>query len=460
VAKASPPPIIRFPHTSFALLKSRLLADSPNEAFAVLFGKSIQVGSQKIIKVLDTVFAGPDDYLGQGSGHVRLKQSFVYDLLCDLSERLDADTIIDVHTHPFSHGRVGFSGIDDQDEIRFGRFLFDKFPDISYASIVLSQSEYSARLWNISKKRPTETAALIRTQTAFEQWRSSDFADPSGDEGERASESLFERAALVLGTDTIRKITATQRIAVVGVGGLGSCIAENLVHMGFNKIDLIDPDVLELSNVSRVVGATYAAAILNEAKVDVIKKHLVAINPDAEIGAHQCDIRDELVEQYIAIADWLIVATDNHTSRFHAQLLSQKYFVPLISAGVNISVIDGKVTDMSGEIIVARIGDGLCLNCLGRLNAAKIASESHPSSEIRSGLVTKGYVAGADVKEPAVKTLNSILSSLLVDTLVNQYTQRQHHVPILVYESNNSPAIFEDSVSLDRRNKNCFNCAL
>jgi hypothetical protein len=137
-----------------------------------------------------------------------------------------------------------------------------------------------------------------------------------------------------------------------------------------------------------------------------------------------------------------------------------KFFVPLISAGVNISVKDGKITDISGEVITVRIGDRLCLNCLGRINSAKIASETHPAAEVRDTLVQRGYVSGADVKEPAVKTLNSVVSSILVDVLLNQYTGRQQHFPILVFENNSVPTIYADILSPSVRNKDCFTCGL
>ncbi len=65
-----------------------------------------------------------------------------------------------------------------------------------------------------------------------------------------------------------------QVISIVGVGGLGSIIAEHLIHMGFHEINLIDPDVLEVSNLNRVVGAYYEDAQQKRYKVDVVKRHL------------------------------------------------------------------------------------------------------------------------------------------------------------------------------------------
>ncbi len=256
----------------------------------------------------------------------------------------------------------------------------------------------------------------------------------------------------------MRTIMHDQVISIVGVGGLGSIVAEHLIHMGFHEINLIDPDVLEMSNMNRVVGAYYRDAEQKLAKVDVVKRHLTNINPNAAVLACKKDVHDKEAERVLALSDWIIVATDNHSSRLRAQELSVQYFVPLLSLGVNITVKAEKVEDMSGEVITARVGDYLCLHCLHRINPIKVASEQHPDQVIREELVKRGYVTGKDIKEPAVKTLNTSVATMAVEVLINQYTDVREHVPILVYENNGHMSIYEDRESVELRNKQCFLC--
>src|SRR5258706_681202 len=134
-----------------------------------------------------------------------------------------------------------------------------------------------------------------------------------------------------------------QVVSIIGVGGLGSVVAEHLIHMGFHEINLIDPDVLEMSNLNRVVGAYYEDAEQKRAKVDVVKRHLTNINPKATVVAYKKDVHEKEVESVLALSDWMIVATDNHSSRLKAQELSLQYFVPLVSVRVNITVKEHKV---------------------------------------------------------------------------------------------------------------------
>ena len=450
---------IRFPQAAFARLRDGLLRDPRNEAFALLFGRREAVAGCTVIRVIQTHFPVDRDYENRSIAHLRLRREYVYDRLVEMQASTEADTVIDVHTHPFSARGAMFSGQDDADETAFYRWLTDTLNDVHYASIVLSQTDYSARLWLRSDNRIFHEQASVLAQTAVEQWPNA--AEP-GPPDERMtamdpSEGFLARSVLALGLDALTQIVHDQQIAVIGVGGLGSAIAENLVHSGFHHIHLVDHDWVEPTNLNRIVGASAADARSKRPKVQVVGEHLRRINPEALIEAHPSAIEDEGLLPALAQCDWHLLATDNHASRFAAQRIALRFGIPLISAGVNIQVAHGQIEDMSGEVITARWGDGFCLSCLGRINPTQVAAETVPG--LGGELARRGYVAGREVKEPAVKTLNAILAARAVDALVNQYTGRQTQAPILVYEDNQMPSMYPDTESLVRRPKDCFHCA-
>lgn len=451
----NPTASIRFPQGAFGDLRAELLDDTSRESFALLLGKREAAGPRHIVRVRDVLHPAPDDYRSQGIAHLGLEKAFVYGALAEVEGRHDVDTLIDVHTHPFSASGARCSGTDDRDERQFSAFLADRFEGVGFGSVVLSRSDYAARLWQPGNGAPRPLAAELRTQTPLEAW-------PAADDGARApgqlDEQFLARSILALGVDTLRRIVDRQSVAIVGVGGLGSLVAENLVHMGFRDLHLIDPDCLELTNLNRVVGAYHDDAVARRPKVDVVRGHLTRINPNARVTAHQRDVHDADLEEVLAGVHWIVVATDSHASRARAQELALRYAVPLVSAGVNITVDDGTITDMSGEVIVSRWGDRLCLGCLGRLDPLRVAVERAPDAETSRQLVARGYVTGLDVKQPAVKTLNASVAALAVDVLVNQYTGRQRHAPILVVENNHLPAIYPDARSVEGRAKLCYAC--
>src|SRR6266581_4406152 len=420
--------LIKFKHGDLAYLRARILEDLSREHFAVLLGKTQKIDGYTIINVIDLLFPARSDYNQQNVAFLRIKKDFIHKALVELTNRYDVDTIIDVHTHPFSQGSVSFS----------------------------------ATVWTFSSGSIAARRALLKTQTSPENIVSSDFHEDTDEQYEKTAvtgvEGFFNRGALVLGLDVMRQIMHNQVISIVGADGLGSIVAEHLIHMGFHEINLIDPDVLEMSNLNRVVGAYYEDAQQKLYKVDVVKRHVTKINPQATVLTCKRDVHDKKVERVLTLSDWIIVATDNHSSRLRTQELSVKYFVPLVSVGVNITVKDNSVEDMSGEVITARVGDYLCLNCLKRINPIKVASERHPDKTIREELVKRGYVTGKDIKEPAVKTLNTYVATMAVEVLVNQYTEVRRHIPILVYENNGYMSIYEDRESVQLRNKHCFTC--
>ena len=458
---SKPKCIIKFKNGDFSRLREALLKDLSREYFAVLLGKFESAAGNDLINIHEIIFTPLNKYNVQRQAFLKLKKDFIHKALVEVTNRLDVDTILDVHTHPSCKNRVSFSSIDDSDESTFFKFIIDNF-DLHYASIVLSRNEYSARIWkNENKKQFMPNKAVIKTQLQNERINSSDFDDSfDGDETElfNKKDSIFNRSVLALGLDTMRQIVNNQVVSVMGVGGLGSIIAEHLIHMGFHCINLVDHDIVEISNLNRIVGPSYEDALKGRNKVDAVKDHLMKINPNASVSSYALDINNSKIDDIILHSDWILVGTDNHSSRYEIQHLAFKYFVPFITAGVNITVNNHQIEDISGEVITVRMGDNYCLNCLGRVNFTKMAYENHPNKEIRDELVKRGYVTGSDVKEPAVKTLNSMLATMAVDELINQYTGIHKYRPILVYENNKHICIYEDTESLENRALNCFTC--
>ena len=85
--------------------------------------------------------------------------------------------------------------------------------------------------------------------------------------------------------------------------------------MGFQHIALFDDDKLEISNLNRVVGAYYTDAMDNMFKVDAAANHLRAINPKYDVRPYRLSVHAPEAEGILANADWILVGTDNHSSR-------------------------------------------------------------------------------------------------------------------------------------------------
>src|SRR5437870_9270066 len=179
--------LIKFKHGDLARLRASILEDLSREQFAVLLRKTQKIDGYTIINVIDLLFPGQSDYNQQNVAFLRIKKDFIHKALVELTNRYDVDTIIDVHTHPFSQAAVSFSATDDGDERTFFRFLKETFEGIHYASIVFSQRKYSARVWTLSSGSIVAKRALLKTQTSPENIASADFHEYTDEQYEKTA---------------------------------------------------------------------------------------------------------------------------------------------------------------------------------------------------------------------------------------------------------------------------------
>ena len=161
-------PRIRFKHRALADLRTEVLTEDGRESFAVLLAKRQMIGKTEIFTVRDARFPKPDDYLERKTTFLRLRKEFSHSVLAEVVNRMDVDTLIDVHTHPFAAEAVQFSGLDNLDERCFTGFIGEHLDGIHYASIVFSQKRYQARVWTTEGDRPHPVRARIGTQTCLE----------------------------------------------------------------------------------------------------------------------------------------------------------------------------------------------------------------------------------------------------------------------------------------------------
>jgi len=120
---------------------------------------------------------------------------------------------------------------------------------------------------------------------------------------------LFNRAELLLGSDVMEAVVGTRAI-VFGVGGVGSWCAECLVRSGVGKLTIVDSDRVCVTNINRQLMAT--TKTVGQVKVEVLKKRLLEINPDAEITALQKIYDQETADEFdLNQYDYIIDAIDS-----------------------------------------------------------------------------------------------------------------------------------------------------
>jgi hypothetical protein len=314
---------------------------------------------------------------------------------------------VDWHTHPGDGRGVGFSSTDDRSEQELAAYLSRKIPGTFYASVVMNGRAIAARMWESGNGQP----APVRVPPP-------DLENPLPPSREAAPVSLdarFDRQVRAFGLEFQRRL-GSLKVGLVGLGGLGSILAEQLARLGVRDWVLVDPDEVDGSSLNRLVGATARDVEEEVAKVHVAARNIRRIEPKATIKAFACSAFAPRALRQLKGCDLLIAATDNDASRLALNALACQYLIPLVHVGVNLQVKgDGGFEDISGEFAIPPLGTW-CLLCAGIIDSQRAAWDLARPEE-RALLVERGYLPGTPA--PAVYHLNGVVASLAAAEIHN-----------------------------------------
>lgn len=139
----------------------------------------------------------------------------------------------------------------------------------------------------------------------------------------------FSRTELVLG-DSIQKLFCSH-IAVFGIGGVGSYVAEALARCGVGKLTLVDSDNVSASNINRQIIALNST--VGKPKTSVMKDRIADINPDAQVFCHNMFFTAENADcMDFSQFDYVVDAIDTVSSKLLIAQICDKLNIPLISS--------------------------------------------------------------------------------------------------------------------------------
>ena len=189
---------------------------------------------------------------------------------------------------------------------------------------------------------------------------------------------IFQRQALVVGGPG-QEILAGARVAVVGLGGGGSHVVQQLAHLGIGEIIVIDPDRVETTNRHRLVGLTRLDVWLKRRKVDVMYRLVQRIGNGSRCRRIAQKVPEPVAVEAIKQADIIVGCLDNLHARLDLQELSWRFLIPYVDIGVSIRAVEGcgesdPRVSIGGNVITL-IPGGFCLWCCGFLSDEKLALE-------------------------------------------------------------------------------------
>ena len=207
-------------------------------------------------------------------------------------------------------------------------------------------------------------------------------------------------------------------VGIVGCGGTGSAVAEQLVRLGVRRFSLVDADELSHSNVTRVYGSTLED--VGRQKVDVLANQIAKIAPKAQIKTISAMITEQDAAKDLLTCDIVFGCTDDNAGRLILSRLATYFIIPIIDCGVLLSSgNDGLLRGIDCRITTLIPGQA-CLVCRGRIDIARATSESlSPGERIR--LENEGYAPALGQTEPAVVSFTSLTAAWAVSEMLERF---------------------------------------
>lgn len=396
-------------------LEAHLFRDDHDEHGAVIAAGVARVGDR--MRLLGRhVFLAEDGvgYVAGQRGYRMLTGEFVRDqaLFC----RDEQLAYLAVHNH-FGRDSVEFSGDDLRSHERGYPALRDVTRGQIVGGVVFAKNAAAGDLWLESGRAPLR---LVRALGAniIEMY-------PQLPARPRGASAEYDRQARLFG-DRGQALLGRQRVGVIGLGGVGSLVAEYLSRLGIGTLVLVDPDRLEPSNLPRVVGSTRRDAMLPltgpnapagvrkraarvaRLKVDIANREAQRGRSGIEVVRHPKSVTADDVARDLAACDYLFLAADSMQARLVFNALVHQYLIPGTQLGAKVPV-----DEKSGEVgrvfsVVRPIMPGeTCLSCNGLISASKLQEEALTSEERRA----QRYVDEPDIPAPSVITLNAVAAA-------------------------------------------------
>lgn len=309
--------------------------------------------------------------------------------------------LVPVHLHSHPDGSPDFSAYDDMQEADLHGWLDQQGQPLLLSLVCARDAMPRARLWHGHSHE--RCRVRIGLQTIFSPEESVSTL-PALDR-QRAFGKHFTDAAAGLS------------VGIVGLGGVGMPVAEQLARSGFRRFVFMDPDKVEVVNLNRLSGLR--CRDVGRFKTDVataaVKRGCNSVGTAASVRTCRADINTASARQRALLGrcDLILALTDDELSRIRCLTLALEHGAEYLQAGVRIGQDAGAIDSIKTEVTGAETGR-YCPICSGRLDPgqASIEARRYVGGEVYVAARAGGYIP--EEPAPSVMSLNAIAAGALV----------------------------------------------
>jgi molybdopterin/thiamine biosynthesis adenylyltransferase len=400
---------LTFPEGEYASLVAHLFSDRSVERAAFLRCGISTSSLETRLLVRNVAPVAPADVLDASASHMRIAPHAYLRAMKD--SHLDRSAFVFVHSHPARFER--HSPQDDQEERKLFRTAHVRIGGATvHASLVLSDpAKPIGRVWLADGT----TAPIERIRVIGNRFR---FYDDAG--GSRPTPEFFDRQVRAFGKE-IQLLLSRLTVGVVGCGGTGSAVIEQLVRLGVGRIIVFDGEVFEKSNVNRVFGSSSDDA--GVPKTDIAVRSTRHVNVGTEIVAITMPITFRSAIERLKECDVAFGCTDEEWGRSLLTKFALYYVVPVFDIAVKIDSEEGVIRSVQGRV-TSLLPGAACLYCRKRIDPKRVYYETvqATSPAEAENLRREGYVPELGDPAPAVITFTSSVAAGAINELLHRVT--------------------------------------
>lgn len=383
-------------------LMTHLFPGDNDEHGAVLKAGIVDTDKGLRLLVREIVVAEGADYGPGRVGYRALSPNFIHNqIIACRDQRL---AYLAVHNHDCDE-EVGFSTIDVRSHELGYPALRDIGKGVPVGALVYGRSSVEADIWMADGSRARLGEYRI-VGPAIERF----YARPLASTHAPASMDRQVRMFGAAGQALLQKA----KIAIIGLGGVGSLVSEFVARLGVGELLLIDPDTIEETNLARVVGATLQDVTAKRSKVEIAERVARDANVDIRIAIVTDDVAKCSIAEQLKTCDFIFLCADSMRARLVCNAVTHQYFVPMVQLGAKVRHVAGSLVDLVSVVRQVRAGDG-CLWCNGWIDAGQLALESKSDEE------RKDQAYGTNEPNPSVIALNAVSAAHGVNDFLLDY---------------------------------------
>lgn len=451
------------PEGLYDRLHKHLFQEDGDEHGAVIAAGMSQTSDGRMRLLARNVHLAQDgvDYVPGKRGYRMLRAQFIRDRILECrEERL---VYLAVHNHGGTTS-VGFSGDDYRSHERGYPALLDVARGLPVGALVFADQAVAGDIWLPGGNRVEITDASIIGRRLRK-------IAPMPLRYHGAADRDYDRQVRLFG-DAGQAILSGAKVAIIGLGGVGSLLAQYLGHLGVGHFILIDPERIEGINLPRVVGATRwdARTFLTRApwpqwlqriaantatpKVRIASRVIHAANKRATIDAFKGSVLEPDIAAKLLDCDYLFLAADTMGARLLMNAIVHQYLIPGVQVGSKVvhEKESGLITGVH-TIVRPVTPESGCLWCNGLINRAKLQEEAQTERERQA----QRYVDDETVAAPSVITLNAVGASQAVNDFLFYMTGLAAADASMAY-MRFDPRLRGVSLDSPRRSWDCTEC--